>query len=60
MIEVGSEAPDFILPDENGKYVLLNGNQTCVLLTYYLLRRWSELGRLNGHQYNWRIVSIEL
>ncbi len=39
------------LPDENGKYVLLNGNQTCVLLTYYLLRRWSELGRLNGHQY---------
>lgn len=24
------------VPDENGEYVLLNGNQTCVLLTYYL------------------------
>lgn len=39
------------VPDENGNYVLLNGNQTCVLLTYYLSRRWSELERLNGHQY---------
>ena len=39
------------VPDEKGDYVLLNGNQTCVLLTYYLCRRWKETGRLNGHQY---------
>lgn len=39
------------VPDENGEYVLLNGNQTCVLLTYYLCRRWSDLGRLNGNQF---------
>ncbi len=39
------------VPDENGDYVLLNGNQTCVLLTYYLLRRWSDLGRLDGKQF---------
>ncbi len=39
------------LPDENGEFVLLNGNQTCVLLVYYLCRRWSELKKLNGNQY---------
>ncbi len=37
--------------DNNGEYVLLNGNQTCVLLTYYLCRRWSDLGKINGNQY---------
>lgn len=39
------------VPDDKGNYVRLNGNQTCVLLTYYLCRRWSDTGRLNGHQY---------
>lgn len=39
------------MPDKNGEYVLLNGNQTLVLLMTYQLTRWAELGRLNGHQY---------
>lgn len=39
------------MPDENGEYVLLNGNQTLVPLMTYQLTRWAELGRLNGHQY---------
>lgn len=37
--------------DGQGGYVLLNGNQTCVLLTYYMLRRRHELGTLDGRQY---------
>lgn len=49
------------VPDENGNYVLLNGNQTCVLLTYYLCRRWSDNGKLNGHQFIVRtIVTSEM
>lgn len=39
------------IPNENGEYILLNGNQTCALLTYYLIKRWSDLGRLDGKQY---------
>ncbi len=37
--------------DDRGELVLLNGNQTGSLLTYYILRRWSELGRIDGNQY---------
>lgn len=32
--------------DTDGRLVLLNGNQTASILTYYLLARWKELGRL--------------
>lgn len=37
--------------DDNGKMVQFNGNQTASMLTYYILRRWKELGRLDGNQY---------
>ena len=37
--------------DLQGKLVLLNGNQTGALLYYYLLRKWSEKGKLTGNQY---------
>ena len=47
--------------DNEGKMVLLNGNQTGSLLTYYILRRWSELGKLDGNQYVVKtIVTTEL
>ena len=47
--------------DNEGKLVLMNGNQTASVLTYYILSRWKELGRLNGNQYLVKtIVTTEL
>lgn len=37
--------------DFNGELQLLNGNQTAVLFTYYLIRRWKELGKLTGKEF---------
>lgn len=39
------------LRNGKGEYVLLNGNQTLVLLMSYQLTRWAELGRLTGKEY---------
>lgn len=47
--------------DNQGRMVLLNGNQTASILTHYILTRWKELGRLDGHQYIVKtIVTSEL
>lgn len=47
--------------DDAGRMTLLNGNQTASLLTYYLLTRWKELGKLNAHTYMVKtIVTTEL
>ena len=35
----------------NGDYVLLNGNQTLVLLMCYQLTRWAELGKITGKEF---------
>lgn len=46
---------------KNGEWILLTGNQTASLFTYYLLKRWSEEGRLTGNQYIIKtIVTTEL
>ncbi len=37
--------------DENGNMLRLNGNQTASMLTYYILRRWKELGKLDSTKY---------
>ncbi len=37
--------------DFDGKMVLLNGNQTNVVLTHYLLKKWQKEGRINGKQF---------
>ena len=47
--------------DNEGKMVLFNGNQTASMLTYYILRRWSELGKLDDTKYVVKtIVTTEL
>ena len=47
--------------DNEGRMILLNGNQTASILTYYILTRWKELGKLNGKQYIVKtIVTSEL
>ena len=37
--------------NDKGEWILVNGNQTALLFIYYLIRRWKELGKLNGNQY---------
>ena len=37
--------------DNDGKMVLFNGNQTAAVLTYYILTRWKELGKIKGDPY---------
>jgi phosphoglucomutase len=47
--------------DKSGKFILLNGNQTGAILIYYLIRRWSELGKIKGKEYIVKtIVTTEL
>lgn len=47
--------------NEQGEFVLLNGNQTLLIYIYYLITRWRELGRLKGNEYVVKtIVSTEL
>ncbi len=37
--------------DKNATFQLLNGNQTGTLLIYYVLRKWQENQKLDGHQF---------
>ncbi|NRS89312.1 phosphomannomutase [Flavobacterium sp. 7E] len=37
--------------DNNGKMTLLNGNQTMVLMTAFLLEQWKKAGKINGKQF---------
>lgn len=49
------------VPNAAGEFELLNGNQTGSLLTYYLLSKWKEAGKLDGKQFMVNtIVTTEL
>ena len=59
--EVGAEIvmasdPDadrigLVIRDNNGEYILINGNQIQIIFNYYLITRNAELGRLTGNEY---------
>ncbi|HCY97624.1 phospho-sugar mutase [uncultured Polaribacter sp.] len=47
--------------DTDGNMKLMNGNQTMVLMTQFLLKKWKEAGKMNGKQFiGSTIVSTEL
>jgi len=46
---------------KEGGFILLNGNQAASLLIYYLLKKWSENGKLTGNEFICKtIVTSEL
>jgi phosphoglucomutase len=50
-----------VVRNDQGEYVILNGNQTATLLIHYLLTKWSENGKLKGKEYIVKtIVTTEL
>jgi phosphoglucomutase len=40
-----------VLRDDNGEYVLINGNQIVMILLYYIMTRNKELGKITGNEY---------
>lgn len=47
--------------NDKGEWILVNGNQTAMMLVYYLVKRWSELGKIKGKEYLVKtIVTTEL
>ena len=49
------------MKNDKGEWILVTGNQNALLISNYLLKRWKELGKLNGNQYMVKtIVTSEL
>nr|MCR5644806.1 phospho-sugar mutase [Bacteroidales bacterium] len=47
--------------NDDGEFILLNGNQAASIFLYYLLTRWNELGKLTGNEFVVKtIVTTEL
>ncbi|MBB3186367.1 phospho-sugar mutase [Microbacter margulisiae] len=37
--------------NDKGEWILVNGNQTALIFTYYLISRWKELGKITGKEF---------
>ena len=47
--------------DDKGQWVLINGNQTCAMLLYYIITQYNKLGKLKGNEFVVKtIVTTEL
>lgn len=40
-----------VVKNDEGKYIILNGNQTALILTWFLLNQWKESGKIDGKQF---------
>ncbi len=56
-----SDRVGIAVKDQNGNYIILNGNQTAAILIHYLVSMWSEKGKITGKEYIVKtIVTTEL
>ena len=47
--------------DDKGEWVLINGNQTCLMYLYYIITQYKALGKLQGNEFVVKtIVTTEL
>ncbi len=47
--------------DDKGEWVLMNGNQTCLMFLYYIITQYTKLGKMTGKEFVVKtIVTTEL
>ena len=37
--------------DDKGEWVLINGNQTCMMYLYYIITQYTKLGKMTGNEF---------
>jgi len=42
--------------NDKNEFILLNGNQTMIILIYYIITRWKQSGKLTGSEYTVRTI----
>ena len=56
-----SDRVGIAVKNDKGEWILVNGQQMVLMLTYYLIRRWKELGKITGKEFVVKtIVTTEL
>ncbi len=56
-----SDRLGIVVKDDKGEYIIVNGNQTCLLFIYYIITQYKQQGRLTGNEFVVKtIVTTEL